>query len=144
MNTGKKVFPELRIANNIAAAYINALMHNDDMRMLHGRIIKYLFEHEQDDVYQRDIEELLAIRRSTATTILQCMERKGLITRTNVSYDARLKKISLTDHARSIHDAIITQLEHAEKQATRGISREELEQFFAVLEKIKNNLREQQ
>ena len=144
MDTGKKVFPELRIANNIAAAYINALMHNDDMRMLHGRIIKYLFEHEQDDVYQRDIEELLAIRRSTATTILQCMERKGLITRTNVSCDARLKKICLTDHARAIHDAIITQLEHAEKQATRGISREELEQFFAVLEKIKNNLREQQ
>ena len=140
----KKVFLEMRMTHNAVSAYLNRQMHCEamgDMTMLHGRIIKHLCDHDQEDVYQRDIEALLAVRRSTATAILKCMEKNGLITRISVSSDARLKKICLTDRARSINQFISSQIEEAESWVRRGIPDTQLEQFFAVLEKIRENLK---
>lgn len=94
----------------------------------------------EQDLFQRDIEEHFNIRRSTATGILQLMEKNGLIRREPVEYDARLKKIVLTGKAertcRRLHD-----LSHElEARASKGLTQEELDTFFRVLEKISHNL----
>ncbi len=59
-------------------------------------VINYLYENRGRDVFQRDIQEQFAVRRSTVTGILQLMEKNGWITRQSVGEDARLKKIVLT------------------------------------------------
>ena len=144
MDGNKKIFQELRLTSNSAVAYINSRIHNDDTRditMLHGRIIKYLCDHEQEDVFQRDIETLLSVRLSTATTILKCMEKNGLITRSCVSSDSRLKKLHLTELARSLNEFHASQMAAAEAQARRGISEDELKNFFSILERIRQNLK---
>jgi len=138
----KRVCIEIRTTANTMGAYINARLHGAspcETTMLHGRIIKYLCEQEDQDVFQRDIETLLAIRRSTATTILKCMEKNGLITRTGVSGDARLKKLCLTDKARGLHAQITDELESTEALARCGLSTQELDCFFNVLEKVRHN-----
>ena len=145
MNDDKRILFELRAANNAVAAYASCSHSKNtdmqDMTILHGRIIKYLCENEDKDIFQKDIETLLSVRRSTVTTIIKCMEKNGLITRTSVMSDARLKKLRLTDRARSIHEYVGAEIERTEKLARTGISEEELNCFFSVLDKIKSNLK---
>ena len=47
---------------------------------------------QQGDVYQKDIESFFKLRRSTVSSQLDTLEKKGLIQRVPVSHDARLKK----------------------------------------------------
>ena len=107
---------------------------------MHRWIISYISEHEGKDIFQKDIEEEFSIRRSTATGILQLMEKNELITRESVSYDARLKKLVLTPKALEIQHEINEEIKAHDKKLSRGISEEELEVFFKVMKKIRKNL----
>ena len=64
-----------------------------------GWILGYLYTNQDKEVFQRDIQQQFSIRRSTVTGILQLMEKNGLITRSSVDRDARLKKLELTPYA---------------------------------------------
>lgn len=64
-----------------------------------GWILGYLAEHEDEDVYQKDIEEKFCVTRSTVSKVLKGMESKGLLRRESVSSDARLKRLVLTEEA---------------------------------------------
>ena len=57
-----------------------------------------------------------------------------------VDYDARLKKLILTQKSLEIHNVIINDLKNFEKQLVLGISEEELDVFFKVLAKMKENI----
>ncbi len=110
----------------------------------HGRIIGYIFDRRNEDVFQKDIENRFGIRRSTVTKLLQLMEANGLIKRTSVLSDARLKKITLTEKAVSMHEHFRNEIDKFEEALTKGLTPEEIESFFSVTEKIYNNLTEQE
>lgn len=107
----------------------------------HGWIIGYIYDNMgKGDVFQRDLEAKFNIRRSTATGILKLMEKNGLIIREPVEYDARLKKLVLTSRAVEIHESIVKEINAVENTMRQGLSQEELDSFFATIEKIKSNL----
>ncbi len=108
----------------------------------HGWAVKYFADNIDKNIYQRDFEERFSIRRSTATKILQLMEKNGLIERKSVESDARLKKIILTKKGLDIHKAALLNLENFEGKLINGISNEELSAFFETIDKIKKNLEE--
>ena len=112
----------------------------DSVTMLHGRIVTYLFVNKDSEVFQRDIEQEFEIRRPTVTKILQAMEKNGLITRHEVDYDARLKKIQLTDKAIHFHREILNRVGTFEETLTKGLTEEEIATFLTILDKIKKNL----
>ena len=103
-------------------------------------VIKFIAEHQDRDVFQKDVEELLSIRRSTATKLLQLMEKNALIAREAVDYDARLKRIKLTPRALELHDVIMRENKQLEVQIQAGITEQELEQFFTIIQKMKRNI----
>ena len=108
---------------------------------MQGRIIGYLdLQEGKKDVFQKDLEAEFNIRRSTATEILQLMEKNGLIKREPVAHDARLKKLVLTEEARRNFRKIKGELDRIEDKVTFGLSEEELHTFFAVIDKIKENI----
>lgn len=111
-----------------------------DITGLQGRVIRFVMD-TSEDVFQRDIEKELDIRRSTATAILQLMEKKGLLTREAISDDARLKKIVLTDKALGIRNQIKNVLEYVESQLISGLTEDEINTFFSVMKKISNNIK---
>lgn len=115
---------------------------NVEITRMQAWIIGYIYECGDQDVFQRDLEKKFNIRRSTATGILQLMEQNGLITRSSVPYDARLKKLELTPKALKIQKAIAERISRLEEIMGEGISEEEKEAFFGVMEKIKANLAE--
>lgn len=106
-----------------------------------GQIIHFIFTHQEGGpLFQRDIEEAFSIRRPTATGILQLMEKNGLIRRENVDYDARLKKLVLTDKAIALHAQIHQIIEKTEKELAAGSTREELAITRRVLARMRKNL----
>lgn len=107
---------------------------------MQGRVIGFLCHNLDRDIFQRDIENEFSIRRSTATAILQTMEKRGLIRRESVESDGRLKRIIPCKAALEGHELFEKEIEAVEKAARKGISEEEIDAFFATLQKMKNNL----
>lgn len=108
----------------------------------HGHIIGFIFDNMQKDIFQKDIEKEFNIRPSTATNMLKLMEKNGLIERKSCKEDARLKKIVLTKKSLDIQHFIMDDFKRIDEKLTSGISDEELEVFFGVLDKVNNNLKE--
>lgn len=104
-----------------------------------GRVLQFLLA-QNEDIFQKDIEEEYSIRPSTATQLLNQMEQNGLICRVPVPYDRRLKKIQLTDKAQQYRQQVVKDLTELEKTVTAGIAPEDLEVFFRVMETMMDNL----
>ena len=80
-----------------------------------------LFRSLEGNVYQKDIEENFRIRRSSASGMLQLLEKNGFIRRENVKQDARLKKIVPTKKAEALRDIIQQNINEMEAQLREGI-----------------------
>ncbi len=113
----------------------------DDVPMMHGWIIRYLYDHQDTDVFQKDIERQFSIGRSAVTSILKLMEKKGYVRRTSVEQDARLKKVELTKAGLKCHEQMEILSAEMEKNMLRGIDRKDLDTFLAVAQKIENNIK---
>ena len=105
-------------------------------------IMGFLCDHPDRALYQRDVEEVFCIRRSTASRFLQNLEQDGMLIRQTVPQDARLKKLIPTEKAMSVHADIAEKFRIGEAHMTAGLTEEELEQFIATARKIQRNLLE--
>ena len=112
----------------------------DNLTGTHGWVIGYLYDNRDHDVYQRDLETQFSIRRSTATGILQLMEKNELILREPVESDARLKKLVLTEKALDIHKMVEEDRKRTEEQLTKGIDAQELAIFRKALKQMIRNM----
>ncbi|MGD1822326.1 MAG: MarR family winged helix-turn-helix transcriptional regulator [Pleomorphochaeta sp.] len=106
----------------------------------HYYIINYIASKGNEDVFQRDIDKRFSLRRPTTTEILKLMERNGLVTKKSVENDLRLKKVVLTKKAKTLGQEFEVFLDGMEQQMTEGISEENMEIFFDVVEKMRQNL----
>lgn len=135
---------EIRTLSNLIKRRVqnsSAISESNKLTGMHGFIIGYLYENlDKKEIFQRDIEAEFSIRRSTATGILQLMEKNNLITREPVDYDARLKKLVLTSKAIAIHESVTKEINEIEAQLTKGLTEEEINIFVATLEKLKRNI----
>jgi DNA-binding MarR family transcriptional regulator len=59
-----------------------------------------------DGISQRDLAENLHVSRPTVTTMLQKMEKSGLIERRADAQDQRLTRIYMTDAGRRLHSSL--------------------------------------
>ena len=107
-----------------------------------GWILGYLYENQGREIFQRDIQEHFSIRRSTVTGILQLMERNGLITRSSVERDARLKKLELTPRGVELHERVERSIRQVEDRLSQCLTPEEKATFLTVCEKIRAHLKE--
>ena len=124
-----------RVMENIPAAG-----ENKKLTGVQFWVLNFLFRNGGRELFQRDVEAEFNIRRSSATEILKSMEEAGLIRRVPVEYDARLKKIELTDYAEEVRRQLQAQIERSEAQMTRGFSEAELDAFFDYVARFKQNL----
>ncbi|MCQ5128975.1 MarR family transcriptional regulator [Butyricicoccus faecihominis] len=144
----QRIGAELGMLNNLIKRQMACMMAGSDIDCITGMqsmVLHYLIQSEgQGDRFQKDIETQFAMRRSTATGILQLMEQHGLVRREQSAHDARLKRLVLTDKARALNQEIHQGLEATEALMQRGVTQEELEIWFAVCEKIRVNLEQYQ
>ena len=113
------------------------------MSMTDGWILRYLHEHEGEEVFQKNIETDLHIKKSALTQQLNEMEAHGLIRRSISKHDSRYKCISRTDKALEIHQQIMDEIEEHEKLMRKGIDEEDLAAFSRVLDHMIQNISEE-
>lgn len=102
--------------------------------------IGFLYFSQNDDVYQRDIESFFKLRRSTVSSQLNTLEKKGLLQRVPVAHDARLKKLILTQDGLAVSSQVMHILAEMNRLLVHGLSEEEVAQLSRLLRKIEENL----
>ncbi len=118
---------------------IDAFSTRGRMSGSQGRALHFLLA-QQDDVFQKDIEDEFSLRPSTATQLLKSMERDGLIRREPLPRDARRKRIVVTDKALAYRAAVMADIQGLEAELTRGVDADDLEVFFRVIEQMLDNM----
>lgn len=135
---------ELKSLANLIGRYLRERLDKRELNGItgiQGMLIGYLYDNANErEIFQRDIEREFHIRRSTVTGILQLMEGNGLIVRESVAHDARLKRLRLTAKAVMIHEIIMEEINRVEDKLKTGLSDDEIELFFRVIEKMKRNI----
>lgn len=96
---------------------------------------------EDQDFFQKDLEAALDVRRSTISSVLGLLEKKGYIRRESVSSDARLKKLVLTPSGKAIYMEFKSCLAAAEAEDFQLFSREEKEMLIRLLERLSASIR---
>ena len=132
-------------------AWINILAHKVKKRLdatlqdigitgVQSRVIYYILNHYEDGpVFQKDIENVFGLSRSTATGILQLLEKNGIILRESVDNDARLKSLVPTEKGRQCAAAIHQCISDFEHDLQNGVSAQELEAIQGTLHKLIEN-----
>ena len=134
---------ELRIlSRNINNYFINYGNRKkvDRMTGSGGWIISYIAENYNRDVFQRDLEKEFDITRSTASKNVDLLVENGFIEREQVDYDARLKKLVLTEKAKDVFKIMRNDRATLESRMLQGFSDEEKTQLRAFLKRLAANL----
>lgn len=103
-----------------------------------ARVLFYLewMEEEKKDVYQKNIEEFLAVSKSTASELISNLENNGYISRVKEENDGRLRKIILLEKGYETNKVIGKTIQDFEKKLQSKLTEDELENFFRIVDKL--------
>ena len=120
---------------------MNCHEEEDSLTNMQRHVLHYiLLQSMSRDIYQKDVEAEFQIRRSTATGILQLLEKNGFILRKAEDRDARLKKIVPTEKAEKVREHVLMNIDRTEKIIRQGIPDEKMAVCIETLELISANL----
>lgn len=134
---------EVRTLDNLIGRLVNAYQSKVDEKAgitkMQAWIIGYLYRHSEEDVFQRDLEAEFQIARSTASGILQVMEKKNLIIRQSIPRDARLKRLVLTEKGTEFQLEIMENFDRVQEALRGEIPADKLKCFLEVVDLLKEN-----
>lgn len=142
----QRVAPTLRRVNRMMKRNLEIHVEEegiDEITMVHGWFLQYLYENRGKDIFQKDIEKQFGFCKSSITNTIQVMEKKGYLKRETVKQDARLKKVLLTEKGIEVQHTMKTLIDQLDERTLEGITDEELESFFNIMAKIEANLIQQ-
>ena len=133
---------ELRRLSLLMSRYMEA--HSNCKRIeeitgTNGWVIAYIGA-KKGDTFQRDLERTFGITRSTASKTVDAMVKKGFIERKSVDYDARLKKLVLTEKAVGVLDLMDADGERMEAALMNDFSEEERKKLRGYIARKTKNL----
>ena len=139
----RKFFRELGITAHVIQREMSGYIRYDEMKNSSNAnwyILVYLYENRDKEIFQRDIEKEFSVRRSTVSKVLALMEKKGQIVREKIDRDARLKLIRLSEKMEKFIEKMNVEGEKFQKIALSDIQNDELEIFYKVLNKVRENI----
>lgn len=147
MRPGKgNIIFEMKTLDGLMRKYGDAtfrkLEGDAQLTRMHYWIIGFLYDRQDQDVFQRDIESSFKISRSTTSSMLSLMEKKGLVNRTGVPGDARLKKITLTLRARELHVKHVSKMQAIDEAINTAITQEEKAELIRILDKLRSAVKQ--
>lgn len=123
----------LKIATNQITHELDLFAHKYDTTWMQMSVIDYLSRQGDKEIFQRDIEREFFIQRSTATILLQRMEKRDLLYRQSSTTDARQKSVYLTDKSRNLETEIKRFMNHQQKTLEDNFSSAEIATFEKIL-----------
>lgn len=111
---------------------------------IQSRMLGYLYfqSRQNKKVLQRELEEEFKIRKSSVTSVIQILEKKGLVRRIGVQGDARQKELVLTEQGVVVQETVIGRLDELEKLVEEVMTPEEKSLWLTCIRKIETRLEE--
>lgn len=127
----------LDVSKNIRY-FFDLAMSESGLTSIQSRILGHLRHAEEEErcVFQREIEEVFRIKRSSVTSVLQTLEKKGLIIRESIPEDARVKKLVLTEKARKLQVCTYHALGKMEQEVRSSFTDKEFQLFLEYMNRI--------
>lgn len=127
----------LDVSKNIRY-FLDLAMSENGLTSIQTRILGHLRHAEEDgrSVFQREIEDVFRIKKSSVTSVLQTLEKKELIVREILPEDARVKKLVLTDKAREMQGGTYHKIGKMEEEVRSLFTEKEFEQFLDYMNRI--------
>ena len=123
---------------------VNRMIEGNELTSIQKHVLKFiLLEVVHRELYQKDIEEEFHIRKSTATEMLQLLEKKEFIVRKCSEKDARLKRIIPTAKAEALRPNILEHIRQSEAQLTANISDDDVLLCKKLLCQMMKNISQQ-
>ena len=134
---------EIDILSNKFKRVINHKISQNGVTGIQGKIIGFIkFEAEKRDVFQKDIEEEFDIRRSSVTSVITLLEKKGYVKRVSVLKDARLKKLVLTEKGLELHNEVYNDIDNFESYVKDELTEDEMNIFIDILNRLNKRIEE--
>ncbi len=111
-----------------------------DIENSNAKFILYLVHNKNRDVFQKDLEEAFSLRPSTVSRCLKALEENDYIKRSNVAFDARLKKVELTEKSLKLERSFEENASNVFEKMVKNIPETEIENFLNTMKKMKINL----
>ena len=141
----EKLLYNLNLINKmIAREFIinNKEFFDGDVSATQMVIMNYILTHQDEDIYQKDLEKVLHLRRATVSGVLQTMEKHDLVERVLCKEDVRCKKIKLKEKAKLMFEIKKHEFIKLEDVLKKGISDDEIRLFCHIIEIMQNNMNE--
>ena len=132
---------EVRVLSNLIYNKLNqTTMETENLTIHQCWVLQHLTQNVGKEVYQKDIERLFSIKRSTANQMLRTMESRGYIRRAVSEEDARRNILTVTEDGIAACGHLVEKLYQFTLKLHGDIPRDELEQFQATLRKLWKNI----
>ncbi len=126
-----------KAAKNLADEFNRRLQEHGITRV---QWIALFYIGKSDSMSQKELSDLMNVKESSMVRLIDRMEKEKLVVRKKNINDRRITSIVLTDKGINLRNELLPLGEQFQKDATRGISNEELDNFKKVLEKMVNNI----
>lgn len=94
---------------------------------------------EEDHISQIELSERVGMNRATVTSVVDTMEREGLVRRIADPDDRRVYLIALTPKGRKLREPIMETIASIQAAASAGLSARELAEFRRIAERMQQN-----
>jgi DNA-binding MarR family transcriptional regulator len=128
------------IRRDVEKTIVKTISKSNEVEHLSGQnglIINFLYQNQGKDVCQRDIEEFFSLARSTVSTNLRLMEKKGLIIRKKMESDTRQKKVMLTEKSIQIEENNEELIKSVNERFNKVLNPDEILMLAEMLERLK-------
>lgn len=105
-----------------------------------GRIISYIYEHEDEGVIQKDLGDAFNRKGATITSMLQGLEKKGYIERRIPKDNERQKNLYLLPKGEELIKDFDKSFTKVEASITKSLTIEERKVLEKLLSKINQSL----
>lgn len=112
-----------------------------DMKGPQSMALGYLIHASaQDEIYVKDLEKYMKIRKSTASELVSRLEKNGYVKTGKSQKDGRLKRLIVTEEGHAAHDRILQFLQEIDDRLVEGLSKEEVDTFVNLLNRLIQNM----
>ena len=115
-------------------------VHNCLISPVQMQIMDYLLKNNDKDVYQKDLENILNVRKSTLSGVISTMTKNSIIKRVTSDKDLRNNKIVFTDEVLTKQKEMKVYFDKVNKIIIKGIDQNKINTFLEVINLMKKNI----
>ena len=132
---------EVSNLSRLISEYIGSNNHPRNMfNMTQFNILLYLNNHISENVCQKDLEIETNLKKASITGSLDSLVAKGFVKRVQAPDDKRKNYIVLTQKSLNLKSMFLDKIKEINDVMMKDISDQDLETFFNVIDKVKENI----